>query len=216
MSFMPQLALYDSAGQKVGQVEGDAEVFGAALNRDLVHQAVMVVDGQRKLKNGRAKSRGEVDLTGAKMYRQKGLGRARHGARSAPVFVGGGVAHPPQPNRRVLTMPKKARQRALNAALSQLARRGKILVLEALSFEAPRTRAMAELLAKMHLQGKILLLASREEATNDNNFKSARNIPGLVLRESPHINTRDALWADYVVFTQAGLEAMTGGGTADA
>lgn len=213
---MPQLALYDTAGQKVGQVEADGDVFGAPLNRDLVHQAVMVVDGSRKQKCGRAQSRSDVSLTGAKMYRQKGLGRARHGARSAPIFVGGGNAFPPQGNRRVLVMPKKARQRALYSALSAMARKGKVLVVEGFAFDAPKTKAMVALLQSMHVQGRVLLMASRDEAVNDNNYKSARNIPGLVLRESPHFNTRDALWADYIVFTQSGLEALTGGGTPDA
>lgn len=213
---MPQLALYDTAGQKVGQVDADEDVFGASINHDLIHQAVMVVDGQRKQKAGRAKTRGQVVMTGAKMYRQKGLGRARHGARSAPVFVGGGVAHPPQGNRRILAMPKKARQRALYAVLSAMARRGKVMLLEGLSFDAPKTKVMVQLLETMHLKGRILLLGTRDEAVNDNNFKSARNVPGLVLRESPHFNTRDVLWADYVVFTQGGLQVLTGGGTADA
>lgn len=213
---MPQLALYDTAGHKVGQVEGDEDVFGAHLNRDLVHQAVMVVDGSRKQKCGRAMSRGEVNRTGLKMYRQKGLGRARHGARSAPIFVGGGVAHPPQGNRRILAMPKKARQRALYSALSQLARKGKIMVIEGLALQAPKTKVMVALLETMHVQGHVLLMATRDEAVNEANYKSARNIPGLVLRESPHLNTRDALWADYIIFTQGGLEALIGGGTADA
>lgn len=216
MIAMPQLALYDTVGQKVGSVEADVDVFGAATNHDLIHQAVMVVDGQRKQKMGRAKSRGEVSMTGVKMYRQKGLGRARHGARSAPTFVGGGVAHPPQGNRRVLAMPKKARQRALYSVLSAMARRGKVLVIEGLSLEAPKTKVMVALLEAMHVQGRILLLGTRAEAMDENNFKSSRNIPGLVLRESPHFNTRDALWADYMIFTQGGLEALTGGGTADA
>ena len=213
---MPQLALYDTAGLKVGQFEGDAEVFGASLNRDLVHQAVMVVDGSRKQKCGRAQNRSQVSLTGAKMYRQKGLGRARHGARSAPIFVGGGAAFPPQGNRRILAMPKKARQRALYCVLSAMARKGKVLVMEGLTLEAPKTKVMVALLETMHVAGKVLLLASRDEATSDSNYKSARNIPGLVLRESPHFNTRDVLWADYIIFTQGGLEALTGGGTADA
>ncbi|MEI6500744.1 MAG: 50S ribosomal protein L4 [Armatimonadota bacterium] len=213
---MPQLALYDTTGHKVGEVEGDADVFGASLNRDLVHQAVMVVDGSRKQKCGRAQSRSEVSLTGAKMYRQKGLGRARHGARSAPIFVGGGNAFPPQGNRRVLAMPKKARQRALYSALSAMARKGKVMIIEGLSFEAPKTKVMVALLESMHVNGRILLMATRDEAVSDSNYKSARNIPGLVLRESPHLNTRDALWADYIIFTQGGLEALTGGGTADA
>lgn len=216
MSSMPQLALYDNSGHKVGQVEVAAAVFGAPLNRDLVHQAVMVVDAQRNRKAGRAKSRGEVSLTTAKMYRQKGLGRARHGSRSAPVFVGGGVAFPPQGDRKVLAMPKKARQAALYSALSALAKRGKVLLIEALAFEQPRTKDMVALLNGMHVSGRVLIMGSRDEAIDDNNYKSARNLPGVVLRESPHLNARDALWADYIIFTQAGLAALTGGGTADA
>jgi large subunit ribosomal protein L4 len=213
---MPQLALYDTAGQKVGEVETAEHIFNAPLNRDLLHQAVLVVDDQRNRKAGRAKTRGEIKMTTAKMYRQKGLGRARHGARSAPLFVGGGVAHPPHANPRERVLNKKARQAALYTALSTLARRGKIMVMQELAFEAPKTRAMLELLQSMHVQGKILILASRDEAYNENNYKSARNLPGLVLRESPHLNARDALWADYIIFTQAGLEALTGGGAADA
>lgn len=213
---MPQLSLYDTAGQRVGQVEGSDEVFAAPLNRDLLHQAVRVIEAQRTRKAGRAKTRGEVDRTTAKMYRQKGLGRARHGARSAPVFVGGGVAHPPKGNNRVLTMPKKARRKALFAALSDKARRGKVLILQELALTTPRTRDVVELLATMRVQGKVILLVSAAEASNESNTKSVRNIPQLVLRESPHLNARDALWADYVVLTQGALQTLTGGGEADA
>lgn len=213
---MPQLSLYDTGGQKVGQVEAADELFNAPMNRDLLHQALVVIEAQRQVKAGRAKSRGEVSMTTAKMYRQKGLGRARHGARSAPVFVGGGVAHPPQGDRRELTMPKKARRRALFAALSDLARRGKVLVLQGLDMPAPKTRDFVELLAAMRVDGKVILLASSDEANNENNYKSIRNVPGVVLRESPHLNARDALWADYVILTEAGLASLVGGGNANA
>jgi len=216
MSLMPQLSLYDTAGQKVGQVEGEADVFGVAMNRDLLHQAVLVIEGRRNMKAGRAKTRGEVNRTTAKMYRQKGLGRARHGARSAPLFVGGGVAHPPHGHGHVPTMPKKARRKALNAALSDLARRGKVLVVEELALAAPRTKDIVELLATMHVAGKVIMLVSHDEAANQSNFKSVRNIPRLVLRESPHVNARDVLWADYIILTQAGLQTLTGGGDVDA
>jgi len=216
MSLMPQLSLYDTAGQKVGQVEAADEVFATPLNRDLLHQAVMVIEGQRTRKAGLAKTRGEVARTTAKMYRQKGLGRARHGDRSAPLFVGGGVAHPPKGDNRVLTMPKKARRKALYSALSEKARRGKVLVLQELALAAPRTRDVVDLLAAMHVTGKVIMLVSGDEANNESNAKSVRNIPGLLLREAPHLNARDALWADYVVLTQAALQVMTGGGEADA
>jgi len=215
---MPQLSVYDSAGQKIGEIEADERIFGAPMNKDLLHQAILVIDSQWMRKAGRAKTRGEVDMTTAKMYRQKGLGRARHGSRSAPLFVGGGVAHPPRGNRRVLRMPKKARRKALFVALSDKARRHRVLVLQELAFSAPRTKQMLELLHALRVQGKILLLGSREEVTQEANAKSARNVPQLILRESPHLNARDALWADYVIFTQAGLEllyALAQGGDGD-
>lgn len=213
---MPQLSLYDTAGQKVGQVEGDEDLFGVPMNRDLLHQAVLVIDGQRQMKTGRAKTRGEVNRTTAKMYRQKGLGRARHGARSAPIFVGGGVAHGPKGHNHVPTMPKKARRKALGAALSELARRGKVLVVQELALAAPRTKDVVELLGSMHVSGKVLMLVSRDEAHSEANFLSVRNVPGVVLRESPHLNARDALWADYIILTQGGLQVLTTGGEADA
>jgi large subunit ribosomal protein L4 len=216
MSLMAQLSLYDTAGQKVGQLEAAAEVFAAPLNRDLLHQAVRVIEAQRTRKAGRAKTRAQVVMTTAKMYRQKGLGRARHGARSAPVFVGGGVAHPPHGPGRELGMPKKARRKALYAALSDKARRGKVLVLEQLALAAPRTKDVVALLAAMRVEGKVIMLVSHDEASNESNAKSVRNIPKLVLRVSPHLNARDVLWADYLVLTQAALPALTGGGAADA
>jgi len=216
MSLMSQLALYNTAGHKVGEVEAADDVFAAPLNRDLLHQAVLVIEDQRGRKAGRAKTRGMVDRTTAKMYRQKGLGRARHGARSAPLFVGGGVAHPPKGDSRERVMPKKARRKALHVALSDKAKRGKVLVLEELALTAPRTKDVVELLASMHVHGKIIMLLSGDEAANESNAKSARNIPNLVLRESPHLNARDALWADYVILTRAALPALTGGGDTDA
>jgi large subunit ribosomal protein L4 len=213
MSLMPQLSLYDTTGQKVGQVEGEDEIFAAKMNRDLLHQAIMVIDGQRNIKGGRTQTRGEVNRTKAKMYRQKGLGRARHGARSAPVFVGGGVAHGPRGDYHVPTMPKRARRKALYAALSDKARRGKVLVIQELALAAPRTKDVVELLATMHVHGKVIMLVSRDEANSEANFKSVRNIPGLVLRESPHLNARDALWADYVILTEGGLQVLGGLGS---
>lgn len=213
---MPQLAVWNSQGEKVGNEEVDAAVFGVPLNRDLLHQAVLVIDSQRQRKMGRAQRRDQVDRTTAKMYRQKGLGRARHGDRAAPSFVGGGVAHPPNGAGRIRVMPKRARQLAMYTALSTLAKRGHIVLLEELALSEPKTSVMAALLEQMKLQGKIILLASREEAKSEANFKSCRNLPRLVLRESPHINTRDVLWADYIVLTRAGLAALVGGGTEDA
>ncbi|NPV47453.1 MAG: 50S ribosomal protein L4 [Armatimonadetes bacterium] len=213
---MPQLALWSSSGERIGEIEASPEVFGAALNRDLLHQAVMVVDARRQRKAGRAKRRGEVAVTGAKMYRQKGLGRARHGDQSPPHFKGGGVAHPPRGDRRVLEMPRRARKAALHSALSAQAKRGRVLVVEELALPEPRTKDMLALLAALGVDGRVLILASADEARSDSNYLSCRNLPSVVLREAPHINPREVLWADYLILTQAGLQVLTGGGAADA
>lgn len=213
---MPQLTLHNQAGERVGQVEAPELVFGAALNRDLIHQALLVVDNRRLRKPGRAKSRGEIRMTSAKVYRQKGLGRARHGNRAAPQFKGGGVAHPPQGDGRMRVMPRKARRAALNSALSDMAKRNRVLMIEELALEAPRTKDMIALLAALRVKGKIILLVSAAEARHDCNYKSCRNLPDVVLRESPHVSTRDALWADYLVLTRGGMQALVGGGTEDA
>ncbi len=213
---MPQLALCNMNGERTGEVEVSESLFNVPLNNDLIHQAVMTVDSSMKRKCGRAKTRGEVSMTTAKMYRQKGLGRARHGARSAPTFVGGGVTFPPQGDRRVLKMPKRARRLALLSALSEKARRRRVMVLDELNLAEPRTKAVVEMLDEMGISGKILLLADKAEATSPANYKSCRNIPGLVLREVPHFNTRDVLWADNIIITNAAVRMLEQGGGEDA
>ena len=134
--------MYNTRGEEVGEVELRSDIFEVSINVPLMHQALV-----RQLANARqgthsTQSRGEVNRTKAKWYRQKGTGRARHGSRNANLFVGGGVAHGPKPRKYTKKMPRKMRRAALRSALSAKAMENQIVVLDALEMEAPKTKEM--------------------------------------------------------------------------
>lgn len=205
---MPQLVLRDMKGERVGEVEVSERVFGVPLNPDLVHQALCVVEGRRHVGRHRTLSRGEIDLSKSKWYRQKGLGRARHGSRSAAQFVGGYKAMGPTGLKHVPRMPKKMARKALLSALSEQVRDGVVSVVEKFDLPEVSTKAMAQALKALKAEGRVLLLLSPEEYRDETLYLSCRNIPGLVRREVPHFSVRDVLWASHLIITRAALEAL--------
>lgn len=206
---MPQLAICNSDGEKVGQVEVSEEIFGALPQPDLIHQAVVMADSRRKRHAGSAKRRGEVIVSGAKIWRQKGLGRARHADRGAPIFVGGGKAHAPKPRSGDKKMPRKMRRKALFSALSDAARRGRVTVISSLDLDRPHTKTVVRMLEALGIaQARVLVMLSADEMADANVIKSCRNVPELYLRQSPHMSARDVLWTDEIVFTEAALGAL--------
>src|SRR5450432_1692484 len=128
------------AGDEVSSVELPADIFEAKINIGLMHQYVVMQQANARLGTHKVKRRGEVNRTHAKWYRQKGTGRARHGARSAPIFVGGGRAHGPIPHKYTKHMPKAMRRAALKSALSVLLRDGQIMFVDQFTLEAPKTK----------------------------------------------------------------------------
>jgi len=213
---MPDVALYDKLGEKIGQVEVSDELFAAPCKPDLLHQAVVTVEDQMRQVSAQTLSRSEVAMTKAKWYRQKGTGRARHGAKSAPIFVGGGVAHGPRGVRRPRRLNRQMRRKALAGALTQKAHEGAVLVVDEIAMDEISTKAFAGLLADLEAKSRVLMLLGSDEARDERVYKSGRNIPRLVMRESPHINARDVIWAETIIISQAGLQALTERGTANA
>ncbi len=209
---MPHMAIYDMGGGKAADIEVPDDVLGLPFNADLVQQAVLAADAGRKRRGGKAKTRGEVAVSGIKWYRQKGLGRARHGDHGAPVFVGGGQAHGPKGLPRSYKMPRRMRRKAVYTALSQRARQGALTIVDQLEFDAISTKRFVQVLADLEITGRILMLLSVTEAADEVLNKSARNIPALVARQVPHFNTRDVLWAEEILITRAALEQLTQGG----
>ena len=213
---MPNMAVYDMQGEKTGDVDVPDEIMGLPYNPDLVHQAIRAVDAQRRRRAGKTKGRAEVRGTSAKWYRQKGLGRARHGARSAPLFVGGGVAHGPTGVQRTFKMPKRMRGKALFVALSQRAREGSMTIINAFGLDGISTARFVEVLEDLDLGGRVLMLLSPEEANDEVLYKSARNVPDLIAREVPHFNTREVVWAEDILITRGALDRIMQGALGDA
>ena len=124
------------AGNQISTVELPADIFEATINDGLMWQYYMMQRNNARLGTAKVKTRSEINRTHAKWYRQKGTGRARHGSRNAPIFVGGGRAHGPIPHKYTQRMPKKMRHAALRSALSALARDGQLVFVDDLTLES--------------------------------------------------------------------------------
>lgn len=197
-----QVALMNMAGETVGQVELADAIFAAPINKPLMHQALMRQLANARLGTHKTKTRGEVSGGGRKPWRQKGTGRARQGSIRAPQWRGGGVVFGPVPRSYEQRMPRKMRRAALRSALSVKAAEDKIIVLDALTVSEPRTREMAQALARLAVDSSaLILMADRDWAVE----RSARNLPDVKLLRAHYLNVRDLLTYDYLVIPLAAL-----------
>jgi len=195
------------AGDQVGTIELPPDIFEVEVNTGLMHQAYVRQMANARLGTHKTKTRAEVNRTKAKWYRQKGTGRARHGSRSAPIFVGGGVAHGPQPRDYSKDMPRKMRRQALRCALSALAADDQIVVVDTLALDSPKTKAMSEALQRLvGEQSALLLLADRNEVVE----RSVRNLPNARYLRAMYLNVRDLLSHDKVIIPKDALEVIRG------
>ncbi|HUS60412.1 MAG TPA: 50S ribosomal protein L4 [Nevskiaceae bacterium] len=185
---MPKIALLNTSGKKSGEINLPPRIFAAKVNEPLMAQAIKVyLTNQRKV-HAKTKSRGEVSGSGRKIWRQKGTGRARHGDRYAPIFVGGGVAHGPRGNQNFkLEMSKKMKRAALFSSLSAKLKDKEILVVSGLAKVKPKTKEMARVLKNLQLEQLKTLLVM--PAKLDNVFRAGQNIEKLNLIQADLLNT---------------------------
>jgi large subunit ribosomal protein L4 len=193
-------------GQKTGKADLDAAVFGETFHMSLVHEAVRAELNARRRGTSSTKTRGEVAMTGAKAFRQKGTGRARAGALSTPSRIGGGIAFGPRPRGYTVKVNRKARRRALRAALSLHAERGTLAVLDPSNFDTPSTKSAAEALSSFG-EGRALVVLAREG--EDNCVKSFRNIRGVSVLPADDVGVADIIGAARLVLSQAALDHLT-------
>ena len=191
---------------KSGKVDLDADVFGEPFHMALVHETVRAEQNARRRGTASTLTRGEVRMTTAKAFRQKGTGRARAGALSTPQRTGGGVAFGPKPRGFTVKVNRKARRRAFRSVLTQHAERGTIAVVDAGSFDAPSTRKAAEALAGFG-EGRALVVLAREgeEAA----VKSFRNMRDVQVLPSDSVGVADVLGAPRLVLSDSALERLT-------
>ena len=202
---MPEVAVVNSEGAEVEKIELSARVFEAKTHAALLHRAVVAHLANRRSGSADTLTRSEVRGGGRKPYRQKGTGRARQGTIRAPHYAGGGVVFGPHPRDYSLDMPKKMRRLALRSALSAKLADKQIMVVADLKLEAISTKRLVEMLEKLGVEGKtMLILAEPDEIIR----KSARNIPWVILRVAPTISTYDVLKSDVVLFTKDAVAKM--------
>jgi large subunit ribosomal protein L4 len=181
------------------------EAFSEPFHQSLVHEAARADLAARRRGTASTLSRGEVSMTTAKAWRQKGTGRARAGALSVPNRVGGGVAFGPRPRHYTVKVNRKARRRAMRAALSVHAERGSVAVLSADDFDTPSTKQAAEALAKWGELRPVLVVIGAEETGA---LKSFRNIERVSVAEVGAIGVADVIGAASIVISKQALERL--------
>jgi large subunit ribosomal protein L4 len=197
---MPKVALYNTAGEQVGDIELSDSIFAAKVNVAAMHQAVLAYLANQRLGTAKTKVRSEVRGGGRKPWRQKGTGRARHGSIRSPIWRGGGITFGPTGEQNFKqVMPRKLRRLALKSALTVKLNAGSVIVLDQLTMDAPKTKEMAAVLENLKTGRKVLIVTG---ATQENVVKSARNIPGVKTTNAGQLNVHDILNTDNLVITR--------------
>ena len=200
-----QFPVMDSAGREVSQVELPADIFEAKINVGLMHQAFVRQMANARQGSHHTLSRGEIRATGAKWYRQKGSGRARHGAQSAPIFVGGGLAHGPKPRDYTKKMPKKMRRGAIRSTLSALVRDDQLVIVDKLEIDPPKTSVMRDLIETLVGEQSALLVVTQEQKAVR---RSVSNLPEAHSIVANVLNIRDLLKYDRVIMSLDALHVV--------
>ena len=193
---------------KSGSVDLDPSVFGEPFNNHLVHEIVRAEQNARRRGTASSLSRGQIAMTGAKAWRQKGTGRARVGALSAPHRRGGGKAFGPKPRGYTSKINRKARRKALRAVLSLHAERGSLAILDSALFTEPSTKQAATVLAKWQADGSVFIVVNHEvDVTSTMSLRNIRRVRGVMSPDQTSVV--DLMAARNLVISQACLDEMT-------
>ena len=197
--------IVNSQNEKVGSLDLRDEVFGGRVKVDLIHESVVRANAAERRGTHATKTRAMVSGTGKKPWRQKGTGRAQVGEARNPLWRKGGIVFGPQPRSYDYQLPRKVEKGALRAALTQKLRDGAVTVVDALTVGEIKTKAAAEMLRRLGVDGKTLLVDVKPE---DKLALSVRNIEGVRLLPSNRISARDVVDTRRVILTRAALEKL--------
>ena len=202
------LKVINQAGEEAGKVSVSNEVFGVEVNSQVMFDAVQVYQSNMRQATAKVLTRSEVRGGGKKPWRQKGTGRARAGSNRSPLWRHGGIVFGPTGTQNYkLSQNKKAHALAVKSALTLKAQSKDIIVVDALNFEAPSTKAAVEFLNKANAKSKTLIVIADE---NDNLVASARNIPGVIVVKTNNLSVYDVLNTNSLVFTKEAIKAVEG------
>ncbi len=202
------LKVINQAGEEAGKVSVSNEVFGVEVNSQVMFDAVQVYQSNMRQATAKVLTRSEVRGGGKKPWRQKGTGRARAGSNRSPLWRHGGIVFGPTGTQNYkLSQNKKAHALAVKSALTLKAQNKDIIVVDALNFEAPSTKAAVDFLAKANAKAKTLIVIADD---NDNLVASARNIPGVIVVKTNNLSVYDVLNTNSLVFTKEAIKAVEG------
>ena len=199
------LDVVNAQNEKVGSLDLRDEVFGGRIKTDLIHESVVRANAAERRGTHATKTRAMVSGSGKKPWRQKGTGRARVGEIRNPLWRKGGTTFGPQPRSYEYQLPKKVEKGALRAALSQKLRDGAVVVVDALTVGEIKTKAAAEMLRRLGIDGRALLVDVKPD---DKLTLSVRNIEGVKVLASNRVSARDVMNTRRLVLTQAALEKL--------
>lgn len=203
---MPKLSVLDRKGKQVGTVNVEPADFAPRINRQLLHDAVVMYQANQRQGTHKTKSRGEVSGSTKKMYRQKGTGNARMGSKRSGIRRGGGHIHKVVPRDYSYRLPRKALQLATRMALAAKLMDDEIVVIDELKFDEPKTRSMASVLEHVGCDGDSLLIATSQY--DQNVFKSARNIHRVSISPAAELNALSLLTSGKLLITKDALEGL--------
>lgn len=200
-----QMSVLGTDGKKSGKVTLPVEFFGAEVNKQLVSQAVRVYLANQRVGTASTKTRGEVEGSTRKIYRQKGTGRARHGSIRAPIFIGGGIVFGPMPRDYRLDLPKKMKRAALASVLTEKYQKGNVYCVDGLNKLKQKTKFMAKTLQALKISQPILLIHLKSQKTD---MRSARNISGISLLPVESLHPYAIYASTSVLFTKDALQVL--------
>ena len=195
---MPTVKLFNQNGSEVGNLELNENIFAANVNADALHQVVVALLANKRQGTQSAKTRAEVRGGGIKPWRQKGTGRARQGSIRSPQWIKGGIVFAPKPRDYRVSTPKSMRKVAMVSALTSKVQEGEMIVLDSLSFEAPKTKNMVEVLKAFDAKKTLIVTAESNEVL----YKSARNLEGVQIMPVNNINVYDLLKFEKLIITK--------------
>ena len=201
---MPTVGLFNKEGQKVGDFELAEKVFGVEINEDVLHQVVVALLANKRQGTQSAKTRAEVSGGGIKPWRQKGTGRARQGSIRSPQWIHGGIVFAPKPRSYRTSLPKSMRRVAMKSALSSKVLDNEMIVLESLELAAPKTKEIVSMLNAFEAKKALIVTAE----SNENIYKSGRNIEGVRVMPVNNINVYDLLKYDKLIITKEAVSKI--------
>jgi len=202
---MASLSIYNRGGVEVGKYDIEPTDLAPRVNKQLLHDVVVMYQSNQRLGTARTKSRGEVAGSTKKMYRQKGTGNARAGSRRSGIRRGGGHIFAKRPRDWSYRLPRKAVQLATRMALAAKIRDSEVTLIDELAFNAPKTKDMVGILKALKLQGTLLVATADHDL---NVYKSARNIDGVEVAPVSGLNALNLLRPRRVLMTKAAIEAV--------